>query len=100
MKDTLHHFDYGKRPEDIKLDSIKQGCVIVDHKLMDDGAYYDGQLIYITNVREGKGVNTLIDGSIYEGWFKNDAAIGKGRFINSHDQTVYEGQWKENQMHG
>lgn len=77
-----------------------KGLVAVDHKKLDDGAFYCGQLLLLTHTREGKGKNVMVNGSIYEGWWKNNLANGKGRFINSQDQSIYEGQWLDNYMHG
>ena len=57
-------------------------------------------MIISSNIREGKGYNVHPDGSVYEGWWQSDMPNGKGRFINSKDMTVYEGQWVDNEMHG
>ena len=49
--------------------------------------------------REGKGRQIFKDGSMYEGWFKNDQAMGKGRLIHA-DGDIYEGQWMNDMAHG
>jgi hypothetical protein len=41
-------------------------------------------------IREGKGKQIFKDGSIYEGWFKQDKAEGRGRLIHA-DGDIYEG---------
>ena len=44
-------------------------------------------------------VSNLVDGSLYEGQWKNDKANGRGRLIYS-DGDVYEGEWKDDKSHG
>ena len=39
------------------------------------------------------------DGSIYEGYWFNDKATGKGRLIHA-DGDVYSGEWKEDKADG
>ena len=39
------------------------------------------------------------DGSIYEGYWLNDQAEGRGRLIHA-DGDVYEGDWKDGKQHG
>lgn len=51
---------------------------------------YEGQWIPGTMIREGRGRQIWKDGSLYEGWFKNDKAQGFGRLIHA-DGDVYEG---------
>lgn len=44
-------------------------------------------------MKEGYGIQTWPDGSVYEGdWLKNEAN-GKGKFIYANGD-VYEGSWK------
>jgi len=43
----------------------------------------------------GKGKLSWVDGSLYEGEWKNDMSNGKGRLIHS-DGDVYEGEWVDN----
>lgn len=60
---------------------------------------YEGEWIVGTTIREGKGRQTFKDGSMYEGWLKNDKAEGRGRLIHS-DGDIYEGQWMSDMAHG
>lgn len=46
-----------------------------------DKTYYIGQWRTGQDVKEGRGV-LVKDGSIYEGFWKNDTENGVGRFIN------------------
>jgi hypothetical protein len=40
-----------------------------------------------------------MDGSIYDGWFMNDHACGKGRLIHS-DGYIYDGEWQNDKAEG
>ena len=60
---------------------------------------YEGQWVVGTMIREGKGRQTFKDGSMYEGWFRNDKADGKGRLIHA-DGDIYEGEWMDDMAHG
>jgi len=39
------------------------------------------------------------DGSLYEGFWKDNLAFGYGRLIHA-DGDYYEGEWLNNQQHG
>ena len=62
-------------------------------KKLPDGSYYEGEWNIETNQRHGRGFHTRFDCSIYEGYWKNDMANGRGRLIYSNGD-VYEGQWQ------
>ena len=51
------------------------------------------------NIREGRGKQIWPDGSLYEGFWRNDKANGKGRLIHS-DGDVYEGDWVSDKAEG
>jgi hypothetical protein len=53
----------------------------------------------MSNERQGWGVQKWTDGAIYEGFWKGDAANGKGRFIDSCGD-VYEVAWVNGRSHG
>lgn len=91
----LGEFDYG--PVDKKM---QKGLVYRGEQKLEWGEVYKGQWVSRSSVREGQGMSIRPDGSVYEGWWKADMANGKGRFINADDQTVYEGNFADNQMHG
>ena len=65
---------------------------------LNNGAAYSGQ-----SDRFGKkcgfGFQVWPDGSIYEGYWKNDKANGRGRLIHA-DSDVYEGLWVDDKAHG
>ena len=58
----------------------------------ENGSRYIGQWNPTTDIREGKGILVKVDGSIYEGYWKNNKFNGKGRKIYS-DGGIYEGDW-------
>ena len=43
-----------------------------------------------SDIRQGKGRQIWPDGSMYEGWWKENKANGKGRLIHA-DGDVYDG---------
>ena len=45
-----------------------------------------------TKTRAGKGKMIWPDGSMYEGWWKENKANGEGRLIHA-DGSVYDGSW-------
>jgi hypothetical protein len=53
----------------------------------------------ISNTRDGRGKQIWPDGSLYEGFWRNDKANGKGRLIHS-DGDVYEGDWVNDKAEG
>ena len=49
--------------------------------------------------KEGYGVLTWLDGSKYEGEFKNDMAEGNG-FASWVDGAIYDGHWHQGKQEG
>ena len=62
-------------------------------------AIYYGEWNLATNQRSGRGIQTWIDGSRYEGYWKNDKANIKGKLIHA-DGDIYEGEWLNNSISG
>jgi hypothetical protein len=52
-----------------------------------------------TQIKEGRGIEIWPDGSIYEGWWKDDKPNGKGREIKANGD-IYDGNWKDDKAHG
>jgi hypothetical protein len=52
-----------------------------------------------SDVREGKGKQIWPDGSMYEGWLRDNKANGIGRLIHA-DGDVYNGYWYNDKAHG
>lgn len=67
--------------------------------LLPDNAQYEGEWNKATGERQGKGYQVWSDGSIYEGYWKEDKANGKGRLIHA-DGDIYDGHWKDDKAHG
>lgn len=65
---------------------------------LEKGALYTGEWNSMGQ-RHGRGIQIWADGSMYEGYWANDKATGKGRLFHA-DGDVYEGQWKEDKAHG
>jgi len=57
---------------------------------LENHARYDGDWILGRDIRQGKGRQIWPDGSMYEGWWKDNKANGKGRLIHA-DGDVYDG---------
>ena len=66
---------------------------------IENGAKYFGEINPVNQEKDGKGKQVWPDGSVYEGWWRNDKANGKGRLIHG-DGDVYEGDWYEDKAHG
>lgn len=48
---------------------------------------------------EGRGTLVAADGSIYEGWFKENRKHGKGRVIHTNG-AIFDGQFREGKRNG
>ena len=51
------------------------------------------------NQKHGRGIQTWIDGSIYEGYWMNDKANVLGKLIHA-DGDIYEGGWLDDRADG
>lgn len=94
-RELLGPFLKGETPEDIFEERILREEQIT----LEDWTIYVGEWARSNEyeselrVREGFGIRIWPDGSIYEGWFKQDCAYGKGRLIHA-DGYIYEGDWE------
>jgi hypothetical protein len=99
-------YNYGEIPNEFANRIMKKIVVL------ENGAKYEGQWNEQTGERDGMGVqiwpdgkfhydsfNILHLGSVYEGYWKNDKANGKGRLIHA-DRDVYVGEWLDDKAHG
>ena len=68
--------------------------------MKENGKYFYFGIIFIiyrnieTNLMEGKGKMTFDEGTMYEGWWKDDERDGYGRLI-CEEGSFYDGQWKD-----
>lgn len=62
-------------------------------------AIYYGERSNDKNLRHGRGIQIWIDGSMYEGYWKNDKANVMGKLTHA-DGDTYEGQWLDDKAHG
>lgn len=60
----------------------------------EDESHYLGQWNPDNNTREGRGIAVTKDGSIYEGFWRDDKYNGAGRLIYANGD-LYQGQWKD-----
>jgi hypothetical protein len=60
---------------------------------------YYGEWNVEKNQRHGRGIQYWLDGSKYEGYWKNDKANVRGRLIHA-DGDIYEGEWLDDKAHG
>lgn len=92
IAEILGPFDYG-HPEDNRAYADSNAKLEMrEPVLFKNGSKYEGEWNTDSNERDGRGVQIWADGSIYEGYWKNDRANGRGRLIHS-DGDVYEGEW-------
>ena len=96
IRKTLPDFYYGMNKEEEKFKKFK--IVEKDTVILEDGSKYQGQWNQETGKRHGYGIHIATDGSIHEGYFKDDLANGRGRLIDLLG-GVYLGNWKNGQKH-
>ena len=87
------NFPYTKHPDDgINRELRELQTIEVD-------AQYYGFWNPLTNERDGNGVMVWVDGSRYDGMWKDGKANGYGRLLHT-DGDVYEGDWKNDKANG
>ena len=91
IKAKLGQFIYGEILSD-------EACITRSAVEMENGQIFAGEW-NIKNQRHGKGLQSWNDGSMYEGYWKNDKANGRGRLIHANGD-VYEGEWLNDKAHG
>ena len=62
---------------------------------LENDTKYEGDWIIGSDVLHGRGALIMQDGTIYEGWFKDNKMNGKGRIVSQKGE-LYEGDWKDN----
>ncbi|TNV77956.1 hypothetical protein FGO68_gene11802 [Halteria grandinella] len=95
IKEQLGDFNYNPGPQ--YRDNIKR--VVQGVQTLENQARYDGEWDLEKGFRDGRGMQIWADGSLYEGYWRNDKANGRGRLIHA-DGDVYEGEWKDDKAHG
>jgi len=68
-------------------------------KRLTNNSHYVGEWQEGTDIREGRGMNVWSDGSIYEGYWRDNKATYFGRLIHK-DGDVYQGEWLDDKAHG
>ena len=59
-------------------------------EILENNAKFRGEWLVGETIRQGKGMQIWPDGSIYEGYWRDDKANGRGRLIHA-DGDVYSG---------
>ena len=67
--------------------------------ILESQALFEGQWIKNSMIRTGRGKQTWPDGSMYEGWWRDNKANGRGRLIHV-DGSMYDGMWLDDKTHG
>eukprot|EP00347_Sterkiella_histriomuscorum_P017340 403349759 len=106
-KNSVEYFsvlvhDMRKKLPQFKYDQANlQEDIEREHKkLQVENEYiYEGQVNSKTGMRDGIGTQTWVDGTYYEGYWKNDLQNGRGRVFRS-DGDVYEGQFIDGNANG
>ena len=83
----------------VRNPEIKAEDVEIRPLVVEDGASYIGEWKIGTEIRQGMGIQTWPDGSVYEGNFYDNKRNGNGRIIYP-DQTIYNGGWVNDAAHG
>lgn len=93
-RERLGPFNFNQTPNQYNYRVVKRPMMDLGNQLRYQGEWMQGQ-----NIRAGKGIQIWPDGSIYEGWWRQDKANGRGRLIHA-DGDVYEGQWCDDKAQG
>ena len=98
-KTNFNYKEFSKDNFNSKVDEVRetlgkfnfdQEVIVGDQPLeyrsvteLENKTRYDGEWIEGQEIRQGRGRQIWHDGSLYEGWFKDDKRNGKGRHINA-----------------
>lgn len=96
IRETLAKFHFG---DEFATDGKHR--VMKPITMLENGSKYEGEWLKTSGeeVRDGRGVLIWLDGSRYEGYWRDNQANGRGRLIHA-DGDVYEGQWLNDKAHG
>ena len=93
IKNKLPAFHFGDESNDGK-DRVVKPII-----LLENGAKYEGEWLNGTDTRDGRGIQIWLDGSRYEGYWKDDLQHGMGKEIWT-DNSMYEGLYQDGKKHG
>ena len=66
---------------------------------VEDGSVYIGEWCKNSNSRNGRGLQIYPDGSMFEGYWKDNKPNYYGRFVHK-DGEMYQGEWQNDKPHG
>ena len=94
-------FEYLGAQREHEMGMISPDISWQDTVTLPNGAIYTGQWRKSKDesVREGRGMLVWLDGTLYEGYFKNDKASMYGRLLHK-DGELYQGEWLDDKAHG
>ena len=72
---------------------------IVKNKLIDGKELYYGEYDSERNIKQGRGILIMKNGSKYMGYFKNNKKNIKGKLIH-YEGDIYEGEWLDDKANG
>jgi hypothetical protein len=79
-----------------KRKGLKHGQGTLTH--ISDHSSYQGS--FVEGMQEGRGVSVYPNGDIYEGDWVRDQRCGQGSLKSNDGVRIYEGGWKDDEMHG
>ena len=104
MRAHLEPFDFEPRPPNDNVVRVQRPLITLDN-----GEQYEGEWDELGR-KDGKGIQTFLDGSYFEGYWKEDKRIGQGRLIYDNGEVyiayyeenggIYEGQYRDGKKHG
>lgn len=86
MRRRIGEFAYSENRRDLGYVEEREETTL------EDGSKYKGCWLRGMETRQGQGVMTWPDGSVYEGYWKDNKPDGKGRMVSSKGD-IYDGQW-------
>lgn len=90
---------YRYRPSEL-VDALTDGQELTPSVIVKDeeGAHYVGE-VNNASEKHGRGITIYQDGSVYEGFFRNNERHGAGRIIYENGD-IYQGEWENGKCHG
>ena len=95
QRNDLGPFNYDDKAYEVTLGNVEDR----PEEMLENAAKYKGEWLLGSNIRQGRGMQVWPDGSMYEGYWRENKANGNGRLIHA-DGDVYNGMWQDDKAHG